>query len=55
MSLPYDPVPADVTELIAKGKPAYAHEVRAMARELIELRERLNKPAPQFDIWSLAP
>jgi len=58
MSLPYDPVPPDVTELIAAGKPAYPHEARALAREVLELRKRVQQPSPQleaFNPWGLIP
>lgn len=53
----YDPIRAEALTLLARNPGrAYSHEVRAMALELTELREKLNKPQDlSFDFYGVTP
>lgn len=54
MSEPYDKVPAAALEQAARNGRAYSGEVKAMARELLELRAKLPEPLPT-PIWYAFP
>lgn len=45
----------EVVEAIAKNGRAFPNESRDMARELMELRKKLQEPAPAYHPWENVP